>query len=172
MTQRTKNLAIAGGAVAMLGVIGVNVLVTPAAPSPPAPLAGARVSPGPEILPSPLASEVTGAAGTAAVSPGIPAAGTPPAAARRSYAVGLHELQGLPPDAAPGTSFELWVTWEPPVTEEPRLARLIGDVLLERVIPGTVPEAPVTVLLSVPADRTSDLIYANTFGRLNVVLPG
>lgn len=176
MTQRTKNLALAGGAVAMLGIIGVNVLLGPAAPSSVTPVGGVAPSPaGPEMVPSPGATEVAATAAEGALvagGPGSSTPGTPVASARRSYAVGLHELQGLPPDAAPGTPFELWVTWEPPATEEPRLARLIGDVVLERVIPGTAPEAPVTILLSVPAERTGDLIYADTFGRLSVVLPG
>ncbi|HEV2754600.1 MAG TPA: hypothetical protein VG318_02335 [Actinomycetota bacterium] len=162
MTPRTKNLAAAGGAVALLGIIGVNVLVSPP-PAAPAPIAAPARSASPdETAPAPSPSAIASAPVDAAV---------PPAPARRSYAVGLHDLQGLPPDAAPGTTFELWVTWEPPVTEEPRLDRLIGDAVLERVVPGTVPEAPVTVLLSVPAERTGDLIYADTFGRLSVVLP-
>ncbi|MDQ3916302.1 MAG: hypothetical protein M3323_13410 [Actinomycetota bacterium] len=179
MTSRTKNLAVAGGAAALLGIIGVNVLVSPpAAPSTTSPAA---------IVPSPRGAGIQGAEPQAVAS--APAGGgaayplpSPAAArvvgsgttdsARRSYAIGLADLQGLPPDAAPGTAFELWVTWEPPVTGEPRLQRLIADVILERVIPGTVPEAPVTVLLSVPAARAGDLIYADTFGRLNVVLPG
>lgn len=57
------------------------------------------------------------------------------------------------------------------MTRGPRLQKLIGDVVLERIIPGTVPEAPVTVLLSVPEGRVGDLIYADRFGRLSVILP-
>lgn len=171
MNGRTKNLAVAGGAVALLGIIGVNVLVAPSSPAPPLPLPAA--SPSTETADTePVAGSLVDpspAASGAETSPSISPASVPQ---RHSYAIGLHELQGLPPDAAAGTTFELWVTWEPPLTEEPRLERLIGDVLLERVIPGTVPEAPVTALLSVPSERTGDLIYADTFGRLSVVLPG
>jgi hypothetical protein len=165
MNTRSKNLALAGGAAALLGIIGVNVLVGPAA------------APGPAVAPAPSVV-ASGPAQTPAVvpSPGLSPGGSavssdPVSAARRSYAIGMNELRGLPPDAEAGTAFELWVTWEPPVTQEVRLDRLIGDVVLERVIPGSVPEAPVTALLSVPAERTGDLIYADTFGSLNVVLP-
>ena len=163
MNTRSKNLALAGGAAALLGIIGVNVLLSPAA----AP--GAAVAPGPSVAasaPTPASIPSPG------LSPGGTAISSDPASAtRRTYAIGMNELRGLPPDAEAGTAFELWVTWEPPVTQEVRLDRLIGDVVLERVIPGSVPEAPVTALLSVPVERTGDLIYADTFGKLNVVLP-
>ncbi|MFN2587199.1 MAG: hypothetical protein ABR613_03625 [Actinomycetota bacterium] len=197
MSPRTKNLLLAGGAAALLGIIAVNVLVSPPAAAP-ADAAATVASEGEGVAPvessspggvasaveharvgadasgdaSPAEGALSGAA-LASPQPATPGAGLGAAApARRSYAIRLHDLQGLPPDAAPGTAFELWVTWEPPVTEEPRLHRLIGDVVLERTIPGAVPEAPVTVLVSVPADRAGDLIYADTFGRLSVVLPG
>ena len=171
---------LAGGAVVVVGFVGVNTLVAPPAPAP----APAKAEVG-SVAPGEPATET--AAGPAAATPAVmaeaPVAASPAApgtivdgaasgtADRRSYAIGLQDLAGLPPDAAPGAQLELWVTWEPPVTREPRLQKLIGDVLLERTIPGTVPEAPVTVLLSVPADRVGDLIYADGYGRLSVVLP-
>ncbi len=153
MNAKTKNLAVAGGAAVVVGFVALNTLT--AAPSP-----------GTVASPAPLATS------TPADGPS-PAAETPPApdAARRSYAVGLQDLAGFPPDAAPGARLELWVTWEPPVTQQLRLQKLIGDVVLERTIPGSVPEAPVTVLLSVPEGRVGDLIYADGFGKLSVVLP-
>jgi hypothetical protein len=169
LTPRNKNLAVAAGAATLLGMIAVNTLMTPAATPRPVDEAILAPDPGPHVSaspPGPLASPSIEAVETP--SPALPAADPE----RRSYAIGLHDLQGLPPDAAAGTRFELWVTWEPPLTDEPRLDRLIGDVVLERVVPGTVPEAPATALLSVPAARTGDLIYADTFGRLSVVLPG
>lgn len=137
------------------------------APAPPAPMTGEEqaAAAGPALDPAtPLP----------AASPSVPvdAAAAAADAGRRSYAIGLQDLPGLPPDAVPGTRLELWVTWEPPVTREPRLQKLIADVVLERTIPGSVPEAPVTVLLSIPADRSGDLIYADGYGRLSVVLPG
>lgn len=170
MNPRSKNLAIAGGAVVVVGFVAVNTLIAPpgtgVAEPPPVTAAPPGVGPTPGgaagalPAPSPEASDP------------IAEGATPAAADRRSYAIGLQDLAGLPPDAGPGAPLELWVTWEPPVTREPRLQKLIGDVLLARTIPGPVPEAPVTVLLSVPADRIGDLIYADGYGRLSVVVPG
>lgn len=186
MNTRAKNLAMVGGAVLVVGFVAVNTLMAPAAPVP-APdvtvdsfgTVPASGSPDPTELGVPgRAPGAPGPAeatplGTAAANAGLPVEGASPVPddARRSYAIGLHDLAGLPPDAAPGAQLELWVTWEPPVTKEPRLQRLISDVVLERTIPGPVPEAPVTVLLSVPENRVSDLIYADGYGRLSVVVP-
>ena len=167
LNPRTKNLALTGGAVIVVGFVGMNTLMAPASPAPvtesaeaPAPSAMASGPHPTAPLPVPSPTGVVDGAAAATPDPG-----------RRSYAIGLQDLPGLPPDAAPGARLELWVTWEPPVTKAPRLQKLIGDVVLERTIPGSVPEAPVTVLLSIPADRTGDLIYADGYGRLSVVLP-
>lgn len=151
-----------------VGFIGVNTLMAPPPPKVGAGPTGAEVSPQPELSPAAIASP------SPAATPGGAAALTPEPPAdtdRRSYAVGLQDLAGFPADAAPGAQLELWVTWEPPLTREPRLQKLIGDVVLERTIPGAVPEAPVSILLSVPADRVGDLIYADGFGKLSVAIP-
>lgn len=189
MNPRTKNLAVVGGAVVVVGFVAVNTLMTPtpvpahgaatdfsgSQSAPASPEAGLQT---PDGIRAATASAPAGESGTSPLHPtsgsaGIAVEGAAPLPddGRRSYAIGLHDLAGLPPDAAPGARLELWVTWEPPVTREPRLQKLIGDVVLERTIPGTVPEAPVTVLLSVPADRVGDLIYADGYGRLSVAAP-
>lgn len=166
----------------VVGFVAVNTLMAPAAPIPDADVAtdshsaqAAPATPAPGFLTPGSASGEHGATPLHPSAGGadVPVEGTAsvPDDGRRSYAIGLHDLAGLPPDAAPGARLELWVTWEPPVTREPRLQKLISDVLLERTIPGTVPEAPVTVLLSVPQDRVSDLIYADGYGKLSVVVP-
>jgi hypothetical protein len=161
MTSRTKNLVLAGGSVLVVGYVALNTLAAPPAVPDAAPPQVERT-----VAPAP-----SDPASAAAPSPGVTAETAPADATRRSYAIGLQDLDGLPPDASSGTPLELWVTWEPPVTDEPRLQKLIGDVLLERTIPGAVPEAPVSILLSVPADRVGDLMYADTFGKLSVALP-
>lgn len=186
MNPRTKNLAIAAGAVIAVGFVGVNTLLAPA-PATPVGSDPASTVAAPATSPGALSrdggppdgtsvAEGAPASGAAVPSPGSVAGLVDPAAARgsdrRSYAIGLQDLAGLAPDTPSGARLELWVTWEPPITREPRLQKLIGDVVLERTIPGSVPEAPVTVLLSVPADRAGDLIYADGYGRLSVVLPG
>ena len=147
----------------VVGFVGMNTLMAPATP----PVTGAVEAP----AASPSVPVPTPSGPAASPTGSVDGVATVPAADRRSYASGLQDLPGLPPDAAPGARLELWVTWEPPVTREPRLQKLIGDVVLDRTIPGSVPEAPVTVLVSIPADRTGDLIYADGYGRLSVVLP-
>lgn len=163
MNARTKNLVMAGGAVVVVGFVAVNTLMPTAPPPQPADSVVAQAGQPTPTSPGPLASPAAAAA-PAEVADTAPAG-------RRSYAVRLHDLAGFPPDTAPGARVELWVTWEPPITDELRLQKLIGDVVVERTIPGPVPEAPVTILLSVPADRVGDLIYADTFGKLSVALP-
>ncbi|MGH2786563.1 MAG: hypothetical protein ACRDJV_01470 [Actinomycetota bacterium] len=90
----------------------------------------------------------------------------------RSYALEVTELDGLPPDAPPGTFLEVWVTWEPPLTRRIKIQKLIPRARLEKIIPNIVPEAPATALLSVPRAGVVDLMYGDRFGRLGVtVLP-
>lgn len=190
MNPRTKNLALAGGAVAVVGFIAVNTMFASPPPAPVVKNDGASAPDGSfpgtpgagksgELATGP-ASTMHGASTPAENSdgtadPGVvvasPSTDGVPGVERRSYAVGQHDLAGFPPDIAPGTQIELWVTWEPPISRGPRLQKLISDVVLERTVPGSVPEAPVTILLSVPANRIGDLIYADGYGRLSAVLP-
>jgi hypothetical protein len=92
------------------------------------------------------------------------------AAPRRSYAVGLHELRGLPPDAQPGLRLELWVAWEPPLVERPRVDLLLEDVILEEIVPPTTPDGPAAAVLSVRPRDFVDLLYADRWGNLAVAV--
>lgn len=91
------------------------------------------------------------------------------AAGFRAYAVSVPELQGLSEGALSGTKLELWVAWEPPVTKSPRVQRLVDEVVLERIVAPTVPEAPSTAVLLVPPKAIPDVIYGDLYGRLSVV---
>ncbi|MGH2756822.1 MAG: hypothetical protein ACRDI3_03445 [Actinomycetota bacterium] len=92
---------------------------------------------------------------------------------RRSYAIALPELKGLPPDASPGTEMELWVAWEPPVTQRPRIQRLLRAVVLEKIAPPAIEGGPSVALLSIAASDVSDLMWGHRYGALSVVLlPG
>jgi hypothetical protein len=127
-------------------------------------------SPAPTVtqeLPSPAA-----ATGPAAEAVSSPSPGSPGSLTRRTYALGLHELGGLPPNVAPGSALELWVTWEPPLTKAARVHLLLDDVVVERVIPPALPEGPTSVLISVPARGIPDLIYGDRFGELSAVTSG
>ena len=86
----------------------------------------------------------------------------------RSYAVSASEVAGLSVDAPPGTRMELWVAWEPPVTKEPRVQRLVDQVVLERIVPPTVPEAPPTAILLIAPKSVDEVIYGDIWGRLSV----
>lgn len=88
----------------------------------------------------------------------------------RAYALGLHELRGLPPTITAGTSFELWATWEPPVVDEPAAGLLVPKVTVVEVIPPVVPEGPTSVIVSIPLKYMSDFTYAHRWGTLSVAL--
>jgi|GEM_PF-4652764 len=60
---------------------------------------------------------------------------------RRTYAVALPALRGLPEDAAPGTRLDLWVRWGDEVKTDERLQHLLDDVRLERIAPPFTPES-------------------------------
>ncbi len=82
----------------------------------------------------------------------------------------MHELQGLSPNTVPGTKLELWVSWEPPLTKGPRLQKLLTDVVLEKVVPGVTPEAPITAILSIRHADTGDMMWADRYGSLSAVV--
>ena len=88
----------------------------------------------------------------------------------RSYSLPLVELSGLPPDVMSGTRVEVWVAWEPPITEKPRVQRLFGGAQVARLIPPTVAEAPTTVELLVPAKEFPELLFADRHGSLSAAI--
>jgi hypothetical protein len=98
--------------------------------------------------------------------PAVPPAGD----GFRSYALEITELDGLPPDASPGTALEIWVTWEPPITRRIRVQRLIQQARVEKIIPNIVPEGPATVLLSIPRRDVADMFYGDRFGQLSAAV--
>jgi hypothetical protein len=88
----------------------------------------------------------------------------------RGYALPVAELSGLPADAPPGTELELWVTWDPPVTEGPRLQRLIPRVVLEKIAPALTSDGPDAAILFVPQKKLPDLVYADRYGAISVAM--
>lgn len=160
MTRRQRTLLI--GSAVLLGA--VFLLWKPA---PVAPVTTSQAPPpaDPANLASPAPVPVA--------IPTVPGAVAPsPVTDRREYALGMHELGGLPNDAAPGTRMELWVTWDPPITKVPELRRLIRDVVVADIVPPLTPDGPTAVIVSVPTDRVPDLIWGDQYGTLSVVLPG
>jgi hypothetical protein len=144
--RRARNLALAAAVPVIAIVIAMTVL--PSADDFLADTASPRESPPETRSPAP---PVSGAEGL------------------RSYSVAGPELQGLSEAALPGTKLELWVAWEPPITERPKVQRLVEVVVLEKIVAPTVPEAPATVVLLVPPKAIPDVIYGDLYGRLSVV---
>ncbi len=190
ITVRKRNLLVVGGAAALCFFVLWNMLspneivVTPAEPASAseegatagsAPATDSPPAAGPAATaPGYSAATATGYGTTTSYATSAPLQPSTPAGvgARRSYAIGLHDLDGLPPDAAPGTRVELWVAWDPPVTEQTEVHKLIDDVVIEKLIPPVVPEGPVSVVLSIRAKDFSDLVWGDRYGALSVsILP-
>jgi hypothetical protein len=87
------------------------------------------------------------------------------------YAVSLHELRGLPPDAGLGTVLDLWVAWDAAYAEGPQIQRLVRSVTLSRLIEPVTPEGPVVAVLSVPERSVGKLMYGDLYGSLSATLP-
>ncbi|HVM35381.1 MAG TPA: hypothetical protein VM784_08560 [Actinomycetota bacterium] len=118
---------------------------------------------------SPPAHNAEHAAAPASFSPApAPAATNDPN--RRTYAVALPALRGLPEDAPPGTRLDLWVTWNDRVKTDERLQHLLDDVRLERVAPPVTPESVPAAILSVPKAAVADLLYGDLFGNFAVTM--
>jgi hypothetical protein len=175
VSARTRNLLLAGGLVVAAGFVAVNLLsLEPAAPS------RSFTSPAPSgTAASPTSVDAGLSTGGGQATPSSVSEQGPPGASlqgtgeMRGYALPVAELSGLPGDAPPGTELELWVTWDPPVTERPRLQRLIRRVILEKVAPAVTPDGPDAAILLVPVEKLPDLLYADRYGAISVaLLPG
>ena len=145
--SRAGRLAAVGGGVVLVGVLAVSSLV------------GDRVtaeSVGPAAKPAATATEPSG----------VP---SPSSRDLTSYAFLLPELEGLPPDAKPGTVIEVWVTWEPPVTRKLKVQRLIPRATVSKIVPSIEPGPP-TVVLEVERRYIPDLLYGDRYGALNVMI--
>ncbi|MGH2755151.1 MAG: hypothetical protein ACRDLB_12050 [Actinomycetota bacterium] len=164
MTTRTRRLAFAGGAVFV-----VALLIWALIPNMGPPMDGpSSISPVGESVghPAPISP---GSPASPALRPGR--AVSSEADARRTYALGLHDLSGLSPDVQEGQRLELWVTWEPPITKKAQVQLLLDDVSLVRLVPPVTPEGPTSVLLSLPAQDIPELLYGDRYGQLSAVAP-
>ena len=162
MPSRTRNLAIGIG----LFLVVVAILWS-LAPEPEG-AGDSPFDPGPVAGSAPVAATGTpvdayGAYG----STGSPATVQP--AGWKQYAIGLHELKGLAPNAAPGTQLELWVSWEPPLVDEPRVQRLLRRVVLDKII-APLTDGPLVALLLVPPHDVRPLLYGHQYGKLSALV--
>ncbi len=149
MSKRRRNLLIGG-----FGALSLLVALTGLRGGDRRPIEGGETRPAP------------------AVAPSRPPNGSSPSTAgeARGYWVSVAEVDGLPESAPPGTRMELWVAWEPPVTARPRVDRLVREVTLERIAPPVTPQGPAAALLSLPAARIGDVLYADRWGALSVAI--
>lgn len=155
MTSKHKRLAYTAGGFAFVLVVGWNLIssspgVVSYAPPTSATLAS---SPSPSLTPTPVAVLRSGATS---------------AAGEVDYAIAAAELSGLSPDTPPGTLLDLWVAWDPPITDEPQVQRLLRGVRLSRLVPPATPEGPEVALLSIRPSQVSDLIWGDRYGSLSV----
>jgi hypothetical protein len=159
--RRTQNLLIVVLAAGIAAFFGVRALI-PAErrdwagdmePLPPSPVAQA-------VMSTPYSS----------ISP-FPEPGNSSPVGMSEYAVGLHELRGLPADVSSGTQLQIWVAWDPVVTEKPQVQRLLADATFVRWIEPFTQDAPMIAVLSVPNKKIATLIYGELYGQLGVTLP-
>jgi len=101
-----------------------------------------------------------------------PATGTAsiPQSGRVTYAMKLNEVSGLSPSAPPGTMLDLWVTWDRPLTEVPKLQRLVRRVVLEQIAPPVTPNGPYVAMLSVSQSQADELVWADRYGSLGATM--
>ena len=88
----------------------------------------------------------------------------------RGYALPLTEVRGLSPETPGGTRVELWVAWDPPITKQPRVQRLLSGAIVETMVPAAVPEGPVTVQLLIPVKDFPDFVFAHRYGSLSAAV--
>ena len=157
MTTTTRKLAIFGGVAAVLIFVGWDVFAGIASPAP--------VTEGPqaEDNPSPVATSVP------TVQPTVDTSGDA-VTERLTYAILVEELAGLSPDATPGTVLQLWVTWDPPVTKQPKLQKLLDGVILDEIAPPVTPDGPYVALLSVARGQLDELLWADRYGTLSAAV--
>ncbi len=161
MPPRTRNLALGIGAFIVVAAILWNLAPEPrSVPS--------RFDPDAELASPAVAASEAAATPYDAYS-STSSTETVEAAGWKSYAIGLHELKGLAPNAAPGTRLEVWVSWEPPVVDEPRVQRLLKRVVLEKII-APLTDGPLVALLLVRPGEVGDLLYGHRYGQLSALL--
>jgi len=80
-------------------------------------------------------------------------------------------LNGFPPDAAPGDTFDIWVAWDGEVVKGPNVQILLKDVGLEKIAPPVTAEGPYVAYLIVTRAEARDLLYGTKYGALSVTQP-
>lgn len=164
-----KRFAVAGGVVVVLLLLFWRAAAPVSHPSAPSEMA---TLPTTQQTASSLAVPSPGSEPARSASAPSPAISDDRSAPTRVYAVALPDLPGLPEDAKPGTSLELWVAWEPPVTKHPRIQRLATGVTLDRIVPPVVADGAPAALLRIPIKEMASVLYGDRYGALSAVITG
>ena len=159
MNTRTRNLALAGGAlfIVVLLVAGRSQSVadprTETSSLPDAPLAS-PLAPLPTAVPSPFQTPVG-----------------PNGRDLDTYAVDISWLKGFPPDAAPGDEFDIWVAWDRAVVKRPNMQLLLEGVVLEKIAPPVTAPGPYVAIFLMTRKQSLDFLYAEKYGAISVTRP-
>jgi hypothetical protein len=150
--RRARRFPLLLGAVALLSFVGWDLLsdVTAA----PAPRTGSGST---SSSPTPTQSAHTPAA--------VDTSG------RIAYSIDLDDIAGLSPATTPGTAVELWATWSRPITESPRLQRVVRDAILDRVILPITPDGPTVATFLITERDIDELLWADRYGEISATTP-
>ena len=146
--RRHRRVAIAAAAAVTLTYIGWDLLAVTSTPAPkdpvPAPVAVAASTPSPD---APVVVTDT--------------------SDRVSYSFDVDDVAGLSPTTAPGTVVELWVTWDRPVVEHPKLQRVVKDAVLERISAPITADGPSVATFLIARSSLEGLLWADRYGTLS-----
>ena len=124
-------------------------------------------------------SGITGGAGATPMSPIVsaspvtapsPAPSTPTPAGRAGYWVDVAEISGLSPQTPVGTTIDLWVAWDPPLTKQPEIRHLLDGVVVQEIAPPISASDPTGVLLSIDRKDRDALLWADRYGSLSATI--
>ena len=156
LSRRAFNLLVVSGVAAVVGLVAARMVFTAgASPQTLRPIALTEVHPSP--APSP---DLT------ATDPSLAEGGR-----HFEYAVGLHDLRGLPMDTRPGTTLDLWVAWDDAYADGPQVQKLAKGLTVARFVEPVTPEGPIVVVLSVPQGSMRAVMYGDLYGSFSVAKP-
>lgn len=157
LSRRAFNLVLVSGVAAVIGLVAARIVFSGQTP------ASQTINPVTvtDVQPSPLATP-----GLLAVDPS-----TSEVERHFEYAIGLHDLRGLPVDTSPGTPLELWVAWDDAYAKGPQVQRLAKGLTVVRFVEPVTPEGPMVVVLSVPERAMRAVMYGDLYGSFSVAKP-
>lgn len=124
-------------------------------------------------LSSPSENTVSVVEPTAVPTPAPPVgqpSGAAPTKNAITYAIDVREIAGLSEATAPGTIIDLWVTWDPPLTDVPELDRLIRGAMVTKMTPPVTPEGSYVAVLAVDQKQVENLLWADRYGSLSATV--